>query len=96
MRTSMGLLGHAAIVGLANSGTEAPVDIGSTILTGASVTFVLEGDAVPQVLIPQLIALYEADRFPFDKLIKHYEFEDINQAFEDSESEVTLKPLVTF
>ncbi|MFF0190213.1 hypothetical protein [Streptomyces sp. NPDC005244] len=59
-------------------------------------TFVLEGDAVPQVLIPQLIALYEAGRFTFDKLIKHYEFEDINQAFEDSESEVTLKPLVTF
>lgn len=67
----MGLLGHAAIVGLAKPGTKAPVDIGSTILTGASVTFVLEGDAVPQVLIPQLIALYEAGRFPFDRLIKH-------------------------
>ncbi|MET7724766.1 hypothetical protein [Streptomyces mirabilis] len=79
----MGLLGHAAIVGLAKPGTKAPVDIGSTILTGTSVTFVLEGDAVPQVLIPQLIALYEAGRFPFDRLIKHYEFEDINQAFEE-------------
>ncbi|MGQ4389461.1 hypothetical protein [Streptomyces sp. SAS_270] len=59
-------------------------------------TFVLEGDAAPQVLIPQLIALYEAGRFPFDKLIKRYAFEDINQAFEDSENGATLKPVDTF
>ncbi|KPI04018.1 Aryl-alcohol dehydrogenase [Actinobacteria bacterium OK074] len=96
MIDSMGLLGHAAIVGLAKPGTESPVDIGSSMLTGVGVTFVLEGDAVPQVLIPQLIALYEAGRFPFDRLIKQYGFEDINQAFEDSESGVTLKPVVTF
>ncbi|MET7453609.1 NAD(P)-dependent alcohol dehydrogenase [Streptomyces sp. NPDC005574] len=96
MIDSMGLLGHAAIVGLAKPGTESPIDIGSSMLTGASVSFVLEGDAVPQVLIPQLIALYEAGSFPFDKLIKHYAFEDINQAFEDSENGVTLKPVVTF
>ncbi|MFI1358280.1 hypothetical protein ACH4TV_32605 [Streptomyces sp. NPDC020898] len=51
---------------------------------------------MPQVLIPQLISLCEAGKFPFDKLIKHYAFEDINQAFEDSENGVTLKPVVAF
>ncbi|MEU2424858.1 zinc-binding dehydrogenase [Streptomyces sp. NPDC007851] len=70
MIDSMSLLGHAAIVGLAKPGTESPVDIGSSLLSGASVNFILEGDAVPQVLIPQLIALYEAGRFPFGRLVK--------------------------
>jgi aryl-alcohol dehydrogenase len=57
---------------------------------------VIEGDAVPQTFIPKLISLYQSGLFPFDKLVKKYEFEKINTAFEDSESGETLKPVVVF
>lgn len=96
MVDSLGLLGHGALVGAAKPGTESPVDIGSSLLSGAKVSFVIEGDAVPQEFIPRLIAMHAAGKFPFDKLVKHYDFDDINQAFEDSESGRTLKPVLRF
>lgn len=37
-------------------------------------------------LHPQLISLYEAGLFPFDKLVRKYDFADINEAFADSQS----------
>ncbi|TFB69029.1 NAD(P)-dependent alcohol dehydrogenase [Cryobacterium sp. Hz9] len=96
MTKSLGVLGHGALVGAAAPGTEAPIDIGSLLLTGLKISMVIEGDSVPQTFIPQLISLYEAGVFPFDKLVKKYDFTDINEAFADSESGVTLKPVVIF
>jgi aryl-alcohol dehydrogenase len=57
---------------------------------------VIEGDSVQQVFIPKLIEYYKAGRFPFDKLIRFYDFEDINQAFEDSRQGKTIKPVIRF
>jgi aryl-alcohol dehydrogenase len=61
---------------------------------GKSIQYVNEGDSVPDVFIPRLIELYKKGLFPFDKLIKFYELEDINQAVADSESGVTLKAVI--
>ncbi|BFU94400.1 MAG: hypothetical protein NTNFB02_11220 [Nitrospira sp.] len=33
-------------------------------------------------------------RFPFDRLVKFYSLDQINQAAEDSEKGVTIKPIV--
>ncbi|MFU4699477.1 NAD(P)-dependent alcohol dehydrogenase, partial [Pseudomonas aeruginosa] len=55
---------------------------------------IVEGDSVPQKFIPELVSLYLQGRFPFDKLVKFYSFEDINQAAEDSEKGITLKPII--
>jgi len=57
---------------------------------------VIECDALPQTFIPKLISLSQAGLFPFDKLVKKYEFTDINTTFADSESSETLKPVVVF
>jgi aryl-alcohol dehydrogenase len=72
--------------------------------TGASVTGVLpdgkkaasiiEGDAVPQRFIPRLIELHLRGNFPFDRLIKFYDFADINQAMTDSRKGRTVKPVL--
>lgn len=94
MSDSMGVLGHAALVSSTALGTEATIDIGTQLLSGQSITMVVEGDAVPQVFIPALISLYQAGRFPFEQLIERYDFDDINTAFADSERGVTLKPVV--
>jgi aryl-alcohol dehydrogenase len=96
MTKSLGVLGHGALVGAAEPGTESPIDIGSLLLSGLKITMVIEGDSAPQTFIPQLISLYGAGVFPSDKLVKKFDFTGINEAFADSESGVTLKPVVIF
>jgi len=88
--------GSAALVGAAAPGTEASIDIGAFLVNSPTVTAVIEGDAIPQTFIPYLVDLYEKGLFPFDQLIKTYPFADINQAFADSETGVTIKPVVVF
>lgn len=96
MTKSLATRGHGALVGAAKLGTEAPIDIGTLLLNGIQVSLVIEGDTVPKEFIPRLINLYAEGKFPFDKLIKTYSFEDINQAFADSADGLTLKPVITF
>ncbi len=48
-----------------------------------SLVGVVEGYSLPQLFIPKLIDYYRAGKFPFDKMITYYKFEDINKAFED-------------
>ncbi len=55
---------------------------------------IIEGDSVPQQFIPHLIALYQAGQFPFDRLEKFYEFEEINTAMDDSRKGDTIKPVL--
>ncbi|MFB4165485.1 NAD(P)-dependent alcohol dehydrogenase [Alteribacillus sp. JSM 102045] len=86
-------LGESVVIGAPPVGTEVQFDV-NTILFERSVKGVLLGSSVPQVFIPQLIELYKQGKFPFDKLIEFYEWEDINQASEDSESGITIKPVL--
>ena len=55
---------------------------------------IIEGDAVPQHFIPKLIKLYQAGEFPFDRLVKFYEFSDINRAIADARRGDTIKPVL--
>ena len=48
---------------------------------GKTIMGVIEGDAIPKIFIPQLLEYYRQGRFPVDRLIKFYDFKDINQAF---------------
>jgi len=41
-----------------------------------------------------LLSLYKAGRFPFDKLISYYDFDDINTAFDDSSSGKAIKAVL--
>lgn len=96
MTKSLAVQGHGALVGAAKLGTEAPFDIGTLLVSGITITMVIEGDAVPKELIPRLIALHQDGKFPFDKLTRSYPFEEINTAFADSAAGTTLKPIVVF
>jgi len=96
MTYCLGVKGHAVVVGAAAMGTNADFGIGSLLPMGISVTMVVEGDSVPSKFVPQLVDLYERGLFPFDRLVKSYPFAEINKAFDDSASGVTLKPVVIF
>lgn len=85
-------LGTVAIIGVT---PEMSIDIHNELMAeGKTMTGVIEGDSVPNVFIPQLVDYYKKGLFPFDKLVKFYDFEDLNEAFEDSKNGVTIKPIV--
>lgn len=74
---------------------------GMALLTGAecedSRAFgVIQGDAIPQQFIPELIRLWRRGKFPFDRLIKYYGFSDINTAAEEMKRGDTIKPVLVF
>lgn len=93
---ALSVRGTLALVGAARPGTEAPFEIGESLVKGWTFKTIVQGSSVPQEFIPRMISLWQQGRFPFDRLIKTYRFEDINQAFDDSASGVTIKPVVAF
>lgn len=62
----------------------------------ARIVGVQEGDSNYPLFLPTLIKFYKDGLFPFDKMIKFYDFCDIEQAFEDSLSGKTIKPVIRF
>jgi len=55
---------------------------------------IIQGDAIPQQFIPKLIQLYQAGQFPFERLLKFYDFSDINRAIADAKRGDTIKPVL--
>ena len=54
----------------------------------------LEGSADPQTFIPRLIELWQAGRFPFDRLIESFPLDQINDAEQASLSGRVVKPVL--
>jgi aryl-alcohol dehydrogenase len=86
--------GVAALIGGAPAGTEAAIDMNRLLNGGRTLRGVIQGDSVPQLFLPKLVELYQAGRFPFDRLVRYYDFEDINRAFDDTRSGKTIKPVL--
>lgn len=55
---------------------------------------IVMGEAAPQITIPKMLKLSQMDLFPFERLLKFYKFEDINQAIADSKSGAVIKPVL--
>jgi aryl-alcohol dehydrogenase len=91
---ALGIRGTCGIVGAPPLGTEASLDINSLMIPGRSIRGICEGDSLAAVFIPQLIELHRQGRFPFDRLIKFYEFDEINAAIDDAAKGVTIKPVL--
>jgi aryl-alcohol dehydrogenase len=93
---SLAIRGTVGLVGAATPGTEVSFETGMSISRGWALKMIIEGDSVPQDFIPRLVQLWRQGRFPFEKLIRSYPFEQINQAFADSEAGKTIKPVLLF
>ncbi|MFG3662336.1 NAD(P)-dependent alcohol dehydrogenase [Streptomyces sp. NPDC047706] len=97
------MLGHAVAslasmgqVGLVAGGSPEAAVPASELALGKSVAGIVQGDAVPQRFIPQLVELFQAGRFPVDRLVRFYDFEDINAAFDDAARGEVVKPVLRF
>ena len=55
---------------------------------------IVEGDSNPDTFIPMLADLNAKGLFPFDKLVKFYNLDQINEAIHDSETGVSIKPII--
>jgi aryl-alcohol dehydrogenase len=62
----------------------------------ATLTGLCEGGSDPQTFIPELVGYYKEGRLPVEKLVKFYDFKDIEQAFHDSHTGLAIKPVLRF
>lgn len=94
--------GQHAIAALAPKGTFGFVTIPAgglqlnmytVFLQGLSVRGIVQGDSVPHTFIPQLVDLFLAGRFPFDRFLTRYDFSAINQAIADQAAGKAIKPV---
>ncbi|MCG5237365.1 NAD(P)-dependent alcohol dehydrogenase [Xanthobacter oligotrophicus] len=87
------LTGTCGIIGVAPLGTEVALDMNG-LLFGRTVRGIIEGDSVPDIFIPQLIALWRQGRFPFDRLIRKFPLSAIDEAVHLSETGEVLKAVL--
>jgi aryl-alcohol dehydrogenase len=88
----LGTLGLVAVPPSADRRLEVPWF--SMLLQGQIVQGFTEGNSVPDLFIPQMIDLYAQGRFPFDKLIRLYPFDQINKATEDLHAGSIIKAVL--
>ena len=92
--TSMATDSTVAIVGAPPFGTEVAVDVLDAIVKGPRIVGVNQGRSVPRVVIPALVEHYLAGRLPFDKLIRTYPLEQVNEAMHDMHTGAVVKPVL--
>jgi aryl-alcohol dehydrogenase len=85
--------GTCAILGVPSPGSQVTFDH-SHINVGRSIIAVTQGNAQPQSFIPFLVSMYLEGKLPLDKLIRVYDFNDINAAAADSAAGRTIKPVL--
>lgn len=91
MSSSVG--GEVGIIGAPPMGTTIPLDI-NHMLFNRKLRGIIEGESNADIFIPRLISLYQQGKFPFDKLVKFYDLDQINEAAADSEKGTTLKAVL--
>jgi aryl-alcohol dehydrogenase len=89
----LGIPGTCGLIGSTALGTEASIDIGS-FLFGRTVFGVIEGQSISSEFIPRMIDMWREGDFPFDRLVKFYTLDQINEAMEDSEKGRVIKPIL--
>lgn len=62
----------------------------------ANLCGIIQGSAIPATFLPKILELNRQGRFPYQRLVKTYRFDDINMAFEDAHAGRTIKPVLIF
>ena len=93
---SIGTFGKLAFLGVPRNQDPIEADMFKMLIQGQSMMGVVEGDSVPEIFIPQLIDLYLAGKFAFDRMITKYDFSQINEAIEDQKQGKVVKVVFTF
>lgn len=87
--------GVIASIGAPAPGTTVALDI-NFMLNGRQYIGVTEGDSNPQVFLPALVDLIQQGRFPLHKLVRYFDFAEINQAVAGIRDGSIIKPILRF
>lgn len=96
MRDAIDTLSHRGTFGFVappEDGSELSIPM-QHLMKGRKIVGIIEGNSNPDIFIPQLVDFYMDGKFPFDRLIQFYPFDDIEQAFHDSHAGTTVKPVL--
>ncbi|WP_207461181.1 NAD(P)-dependent alcohol dehydrogenase [Azospirillum sp. SYSU D00513] len=91
---SLAMLGVCAMVGGAKPTAEISLNHPDMLLNGKRLIGVMGGGGQTPAFHLSLMELQAQGRFPLEKLVRFYDFADINQAIEDSDSGAVVKPIL--
>jgi aryl-alcohol dehydrogenase len=84
------MTGRVGLVGV----QQGPLSLDTTDYLGRTILNILEGSADPHEFIPYMLELWQAGRFPFDRLIEQFPLEQINEAEQSSLAGGVIKPVL--
>ncbi len=91
---SLGLLGTCVIVGAARGDIPATFPWRTLMRQGQTIRGSLLGDSSARSFMPKLFGWYLDGRFPVDRILTHYAFEDINRAMAEAAAGGPVKPVL--
>lgn len=94
-KVALNAIRYTGTLMLAAGGTSLEISTGA-VLGAKTIMGVNEGNSVPKVFIPKLLQYYKEGRFPIDRLVSYYRFEEINEAFEAAHNGDAIKAVLRF
>ena len=86
--------GVCGLIGAPPFGTEVSLDVNQMLAMGRTLRGIVEGQSVPDVFLARLIELWRQGRFPVERIMTYYGFEEIDQAARDAEEGKVVKPVL--
>ena len=90
---SLAPLGVCCLVGSARKGTDVALEM-PFLQQGRAVRGCIQGDAPADSFMPQLFEHWRRGNLPVERLIRFYDFADVNRAVDDSLKGKTVKPVL--
>jgi aryl-alcohol dehydrogenase len=86
--------GTCVVIGAPPLGSTLPVDVTNLLGRGIRLRGTNQGDSNPTQFLPRLIELHRAGRLPFDRLVRRFPFEQINEAAAEAAAGTAIKPVL--
>ncbi|MDJ0509307.1 MAG: NAD(P)-dependent alcohol dehydrogenase [Crocosphaera sp.] len=86
--------GECGMVIAPHLGEKYPFSPSAIFQRAANLRGIIQGSSVPKTFLPLLLNLNRQGRFPYERLIQVYDFQDINQAVIDTKSGKAIKPVL--
>lgn len=87
---------HGTVIPISPSGVVENFNFGLDVLMQMrTIKGINQGESIPKLFIPKLVKLYKEGKFPVDKIITKFKFEDLEEARQATLSGKVIKAVVT-
>ena len=92
---ALGIRGTCALIGGGSSLTDKMTLLHEDVLLkGKRIVGTMGGGGQAPLFYPALMQLQSQGRFPLEKLVRYYPFEEVNKAIDDCENDIVVKPIL--